>query len=296
MSSSPQQPTYIIPPPSSPNWKTPLLVGILVLLVASNVFLFVQMDRMRTDNRAEAAKLSAEFNGAIEKMRIDSNEEVRRSRRSVEDLQARLAEQRRAAERAVGQAKIDAERKVQSLETKVSQEQAAQQQAISQVKQTADTATNQLATVSTDVGNVKSDLGNTKSQLEQTIANLKSARGELDSHSSLIATNAKELQALRELGERNYSEFTITKSKTPTRVGDVMVQLKKADPKRNRFTIEIVADDKSVEKKDRTLNEPIQFYTSKARQPDEIVVNQVRKDTIVGYLATPKVQTGRSGT
>jgi archaellum component FlaC len=295
MSSSPQQPTYIIPPPSNPNWKTPLLIGILVLLVASNIFLFVQLDRVRTDNRNEASRLSSEFNNAIEKMRVDSSEEVQRSRRSVSELQARLAEQRREADRLVGQAKIDAERKVQNLESRVSQEQAAQQQAINQVKQTADTATTQLASVSTDVGNVKTDLGNTKTQLDQTISTLKRATGELDSHASLIATNGKELQALRELGERNYSEFTITKSKQPTRVGDVMVELKKADPKHNRFTIAITADDKTVDKKDRNINEPIQFYTSKARQPDEIVVNSVRKDTIVGYLATPKVQNGRSG-
>ena len=288
MSSTPQQPTYIIPPPSSPNWKTPLLIGILVLLAAANVFLFVQLDRVKTDNRNETAKLSSEFNSAMEKMRVDSSEEVQRSRRSVEQLQARLAQQRRAAEQAVGQAKIDAEQKVQSLQERVAQEQAAQQQAISQVKQTADTATTQISSVSTD-------LGNTKTQLEQTVANLKRATGELDNHSSLIATNGKELQALRELGERNYSEFTITRSKQSTRVGDVMVLLKKADPKHNRFTIAITADDKTVEKKDRSINEPIQFYTSKAHQPDEIVVNQVRKDEIVGYLATPKVQNGRAG-
>ena len=97
------------------------------------------------------------------------------------------------------------------------------------MKQTADTATTQLASVSTDVGTVKTDVQNTKSQLEQTIANLKRATGELDSHASLIATNGKELQALRELGERNYAEFTINKSKKPTRVGDVMLELKKAD-------------------------------------------------------------------
>jgi chromosome segregation ATPase len=213
----------------------------------------------------------------------------------VEDLQARLAQQRRAAEVAVGQAKIDAQKRVQMLQDKVAQEQALQQQAISQVKATADTATTQLASVSTDVGNVKTDLGNTKTQLEQTIANLKRATGELDNHASLIATNGKELQALRELGERNYSEFTITKSKQPTRVGDVMVELRKTDPKHNRFTIRITADDKTVEKKDRSINEPIQFYTSKARQPDEIVVNSVNKNTIAGYLATPKVQNSRSG-
>jgi vacuolar-type H+-ATPase subunit I/STV1 len=286
--SAPQQPTYIIPPPSKFDWKTPLVAGVLALLAAANIYLFVQLERVKTDNRNESAKLSAEFTGAMEKMRVDSNEEVQRSRRSVEQLQARLAAQRRAAEQAVGQAKVDAEQKVQSLQEKVAQEQAAQQQAITQVKQTADTAT-------TQIGNVSTDLGNTKTQLQQTVATLKRATGELDNHTSLIATNGKELQALRELGERNYAEFTITRSKQATRVGDVIVLLKKVDVKHNKFTIAITADDKTVEKKDRNINEPIQFYTSKAHQPDEIVVNQVRKDTIVGYLATPKVQNGRAG-
>ncbi len=292
---SSQQPTYIIPPPSGPNWRTPLLIGALVLLGASSIFQFVQLERVRTDTKADMTKLTSDMNGVIERMRIDSNEEVQRSRRSMDELQARLAEQRRNAEAAVGQAKIDAQKRVESLQSRLAQEQAAQQAVINSVKQTADTATTQLATVSTDVGNVKTDVQKTKSQLEQTIANLKRATGELDSHASLIATNGKELQALRELGERNYSEFTITKSKKPTRVADIMVQLKKADPKHNRFTIAITADDKTVEKKDRNLNEPIQFYTAKARQPDEIVVNQVSKDKIVGYLASPKVQTTRGG-
>ncbi|MBV9038841.1 MAG: hypothetical protein JO182_30430 [Acidobacteriaceae bacterium] len=288
MSTTPQQPTYVIPSPAGPNWKTPLLIGSLLLLLGSNIYLFVQLDRMRTDNRAQIAKLNNQFTSALEKMRVDSSEAVQQSARRVQSLQSELARSRRAAEQAVGQAKVDAQRRVESLQAKVTEEQAAQQQAIAAVKQTADTTTTKLDTVTTDVQN-------TKSQLEQTVANLKHATGELDSHSSLIATNAKELQALRELGERNYSEFTITKSKEPKRVGDVLVQLKKVDPKRNRFTIAITADDKTVEKKDRTLNEPIQFYTLKARQPDEIVVNQVRKDTIVGYLATPKVQNGRAG-
>lgn len=294
-STPPPQPTYIIPPPSGPNWKTPLLLGILVLLVVSNIFLFVQLDRVRTDNKNDMAKLTTEFNTAIERMRIDSSEEVRRSSRRVEELQSALAQSRRAADVAVGQAKVDAQKRVQLLQDRVANEEAAQQQAIAAVKQTADTASTQLQSVSTDVGNVKTDVQNTKSQLEQTIANLKRATGELDDHASLIATNGKELQALKELGERNYSEFTISKSKKPTRVADVMVELKKADAKHNKFTITITADDKTVEKKDRNINEPIQFYTSKARQPDEIVVNQVRKDTIVGYLATPKVQTARAG-
>ena len=247
MSTTPQQPTYIIPTPAGPNWKTPLLIGSLLLLLGSNIYLFVQLDHMRTDNRAQIANLNNQFTSALEKMKLDSSEAVQQSTRRVQSLQSELARSRRAAEQAVGQAKIDAQRRVDSLQDKVTQEQAAQQQAIAAVKQTAETATTQIASVNTDVQN-------TKGQLEQTVANLKRATGELDSHSSLIATNGKELQALRELGERNYSEFTINRAKTPTRVGDVMVQLKKVDPKRNRFTIAITADDKTVEKKDRTLN------------------------------------------
>jgi hypothetical protein len=172
----------------------------------------------------------------------------------------------------------------------VQTEQTRQQQVIDQVKQSADTANTKLDSVSTDVGTVKTDLGTTKSQLEQTIANLKRVTGDVDSHASLIATNGKELDALRALGEKNYFQFTIAKSKKPQRVGDITVQLKKADVKHNRYTIQVMADDKKVEKKDKTIDEPVQFYTSKSHQPYEIVVNQVHKNEIVGYLATPKVQ------
>ncbi len=296
MSSSPQQPTYIIPPPSGPNWKTPVLIAVLILLAVANIFLFVQLDHVRTENRTEMAKLTTDFNSTLEQMKVDSSEKVRESTRRLEQVQSQLSQARREANAAVGQAKVDAQRRMADLQSKVATEQAAQQQAIAQVKQSADNANTQIATVSTDVGTVKTDVQATKSQLEQTIANLKRATGELDNHESLIATNAHELKALRELGERNYTEFTITKSKNATRVADVMVELRKADPKHNKFTIQITANDKTVEKKDRNVNEPIQFYTGKAGQPDEIVINEVRKDAVVGYLATPKVQSPRAGT
>ena len=102
---SPQQPTYIIPPPSGPNWKTPLLIGVLVLLAAASIFQFIQLDKVRSETKADMVKLTQDVNSAIDRMKVDSNEEVQRSRRSVEDLQSRLAEQRRQAEASVGQAK-----------------------------------------------------------------------------------------------------------------------------------------------------------------------------------------------
>jgi hypothetical protein len=141
------------------------------------------------------------------------------------------------------------------------------------------------------VGTVKSDVASTKSGLERVTADLHRTTGDMGVMSGLIATNSKELAALREIGERDYLEFRIAKAKDLTRVGDVSVRLKKADAKRNRFSMELVADDKRVEKKDRNVNEPVQFYVlSKARQPYELVVNEVRKDEIVGYLAVPKLK------
>jgi hypothetical protein len=114
--------------------------------------------------------------------------------------------------------------------------------------------------------------------------------------SGLIATNGRELQALRELGERDYYEFTLTKTNIPQKVGDIQVMVKKTDPKKNRFTLEILVEDKKVEKKDRNLNEPVQFYVaSKARQPYELVVNEIRKSQVVGYLAVPKLKAARRG-
>jgi ribosomal protein L17 len=293
MSTAPQQPSYIIPAPAGPNWKTPLIVGAFLLLVIFNVYLYVQMEHLRSETKSEMGKLSSDLAATVEQVRIDSSASVRQATKRVQAMQEQLEEQRLAADRAVGQAKVDAQRKVELLQKQVQSEQVKQQQAIAQVKQTADTATTKLNDVSTDVGNVKTDLGTTKTELEQTVANLKRVVGDVDSHSSLIATNGKELAALKALGEKNYYEFTLPKSKKPQKIGDIMVTLKKADTKHNRYTIEVLADDKRVEKKDKTVNEPVQFYTSKARQPAEIVVNEVRKDTIVGYLAEPKVQTAR---
>ncbi len=283
MSSNPQQPTYIIPPPSGPNWKTPLIVVILALLIASNVYLYFQIDSLRTDSHNEMAKLTTDLNGAMDKMRIDSSEAVQSARQSVDKLQSQLNEERRAAHHAVGQARVEAQKRVATLQSQVADQQQQEQQAIAAVKQSSDT---HFQSVSTDVGHVKG-------QLEQTIASLKRVRGDLNNATSLIATNGNELNALKKLGERDYYQFTIRKSKKPTRVADVLIQLRKADVKHNRFTIRITADDKRVQKKNRTINEPIQFYTKEYHQPDEIVVNQINKNEIVGYLATPKVKIPR---
>jgi chromosome segregation ATPase len=230
----------------------------------------------------------------IDKMREASAVTVQSNRRTAEELREQLAAARRQANAAVGEARTEALKKVEETRQQLAVAQAKVNSQISEVKQATDTANTKITEVGNDVTTVKTDVASTKTELEKTISDLKRTNGDLNGQGVLIATNGKELAALRQLGERNYFEFTIKKAKTAQKVGDVGVLLKKTDPKHNRYTIELTADDKTVEKKDRTINEPLQFLTSKARQPYEIVVNDVKKDEIVGYLSVPKVLTGRN--
>jgi DNA anti-recombination protein RmuC len=158
-------------------------------------------------------------------------------------------------------------------------------------KQTAQQVTavqSDVSGVKTDVGGVKTDLGKTQSDLATAVAQLTSMKGDLDSHSSLIARNAGELEVLKHKGDRNYYEFTLAKGQKKP-VGTVSLELKKADPKKSKFTLEVFADDKQYDKKDRNVNEPLQFYAGKDPALYEIVVNNVSgKNTISGYLSTPK--------
>ena len=154
--------------------------------------------------------------------------------------------------------------------------------------------TSDVGTVKSDVGTVRSDLASTQSEVQQHGSDLKRMTGDLGVVSDRIATNQKELGELRELGERNYMEFDLTKKSGLKKIGNIQLALAKADPKRSRFTLNVQADDKMVEKRDRTINEPVQLYVSGARQPYEIVVNSVKKDEVVGYVALPKVNAPRA--
>lgn len=142
--------------------------------------------------------------------------------------------------------------------------------------------------VKTDVGGVKTDLGATKADLEATKAKLQTAVGDLTGQSELIATTRSDLEVLKHKGDRNYYEFTLLKGAKPQAVSTVGLQLKKADPKHGKFTMNVTADDKTLEKKDRNIAEPIQFYSGREHMLFELVVWSVDKNKATGYLSTPK--------
>ncbi len=281
---------YPVQQPSGSPVRNAIMIGAIVALLASNVYLYLQIDRARTD----MAKLREQILTEISNLRETSSVTSQTARRHIDSLKEELESTRRHANSMASQAKNEALKHADDISKQIEAEQKQMASQLSEVKESAGTANTRVSEVSGDVNNVKSQLGTTQAELQKTVADLKRVTGDLGVQSGYIATNGKEIAALKRLGERNIFEFNLAKTKAPQRVGDISVLLKKADPKRNKYTIEVIADDKTTEKKDRTVNEPVQFYVSKAHQPYEIVVNQVRKDQIAGYLATPKDQVARN--
>jgi hypothetical protein len=136
-----------------------------------------------------------------------------------------------------------------------------------------------------DVNKLGTDVTGVKTDLDATKNNLNLARGEFG---TLIAKNHDEIDELRRLGERDYYEFTIATKGQREKVGDLMVELRDVNPKKNVYTVAIYADDARYEKKNRSVNEPIYFFTHGGRAPIEFTVNQVGKNKIAGYLSVPK--------
>ena len=242
-----------------------LLVLALLYVLGSIYFVFNYRSRLEKLERSQIAR-SAQL-AALEKRVAEAQaasdaiaSEVGMTKKQLADRTAELRTQQRAA---------------------VSRLAKEQQEQLSKVS-------GQVGEVATAVGAAKSDIAYTKNDLEATKARLDSMRGDMGVMSGLIANTRGDLELLKHKGDRNYYEFTLDKSKQSTPVSTISLQLKKTDPKRNKFTMNVMADDRTIEKKDRTANEPIQFYTGRDHMLYEMVVWTVQKNRVTGYLSTPK--------
>jgi archaellum component FlaC len=292
--SAPQYPYPPAPPPdNSSSLKTAIAAGAIVASLAANAFLLYQVH----DLSVETAKGREVMQNEIDTLKENSTVMTEAQRKHLDDLKADLETRSRELSQAASQAKKDAlsyaDQQAQKLEAenqKIAGNVNQVSSDLTNVKQSADQANAKIADVGTDVKGVKTDLASTKTDLQQTKSDLKQVRGDLGQTSSLVATNDKELNELIRRGERNIVKFNISrKSKGFQKVGDISLLLKNTDPKKNKFTLQVQADDKLTEKKDRNINEPLQFYVSSSLY--ELVVNTVGKDDISGYLSTPKYGT-----
>ncbi|MGC2473672.1 MAG: hypothetical protein WA485_05005 [Candidatus Sulfotelmatobacter sp.] len=219
------------------------------------------------------------------------NSDLAGSQAEVKELQNRMQTseaQEETLARQAGMTKKELAERTRELqaqqkaaEQRLEQEATAQKAQISAVR-------GDVAGVKTDVGGVKTDVASTKADLEATKARLQSTVGDLGVQSGLIATTRSDLEVLKHKGDRNYYEFTLLKGAKPQPVATISLQLKKADPKKGKFTVNVTSDDKTIEKKDRNVAEPIQFYSGRDHLLFELVVWTVDKNKATGYLSTPK--------
>jgi chromosome segregation ATPase len=209
----------------------------------------------------------------------------------IDDTNERMKAQGQALAQSVGltQKQLDdkstqliaAQKSAQAQTARLAREQKATEQQVGAVQ-------TDVSTVKTDVGGVKTDVASTQADLAATKTQLTRVMGDAGVMSGLIATTHDELEELKHKGDRNYYEFTLHKGGADQNVGTIKLGLKKVDVKRSKFTLAVSSDDKNIEKKDKNIDEPIQFYSGKSPALFEIVVNSISKNSVTGYLSTPK--------
>lgn len=251
--------------------------------------------------KAEQNAARAAIDGEIARLREADASAVEERQKALNDVRSEVSRARRQASGAEGRIdtahaetlrnleKISARLDASESTLRTNQAQLASE--ISGVRQVNSTTQAGVATVSSEVNAVKADVSATKQRLDQAVADLRKTSGDLGQLSGLIATNSEQIALLKQLGDRNYLEFTVFKSKEGTTLGAFSVIVKKTDVKAQRYSLDLVINDKKIEKKDRNINEPLQFYMGPTLY--ELVVNRVSVDQLVGYVSSPKIVTAR---
>ncbi len=200
--------------------------------------------------------------------------------RALDETNAKLRITRRTLGHRLGLTQRELQRRAEELLHR-------QQSAAQQLEQDQQNTQTQMSSVSSDVGGVQTDLNQTKSQLATDEAQMKKMQGDLGVQSGLIATNERELKVLEQLGERNYYPFTLSKGRKQS-VATVALDLRRVNVKHKTYTITIFSGKRKIEKKNRSLDQPVQFYVSKQHLLFELVVNKLSRNEVQGYISTPK--------
>ena len=213
----------------------------------------------------------------------------------IDAMNARLRATTETLGQSVGMTQKQIELKTQSILASQAAATKAQSAETARLEQQQQAASKQITSVATDVSAVKTDVSGAKSSIAETQQDLSATKeqmqrmvGDEGKMSGLIATTHDELEVLKRKGDRNYYEFTLQKGAKPTLLATVKLQAKKVDDKHSKYTLVVSSDDKNIEKKDKSLDEPVQFYSGKDPALFELVVNVINKNQISGYLSTPK--------
>jgi hypothetical protein len=263
-----EQPEVYQPEPQSNVGKWILIIVAVVYVCASAGFIYSQHGKLQkvAQDQAASQKQIDDLSKRMDSSESDSEALAQQLGMTKKELATRSAELQHAQQLAAARLTAEA---------------AEEKKDVSAVE-------GEVGGVKTDVGGVKTDVAATKASLEATIAKLQSTVGDLNVQSGLIANTRSDLEALKHKGDRQYYEFTLVKGAGSQAYSTVGLQLKKTDPKKGKYTVDVTADDKTIEKKDRSQGEPVQFYTGRDHMLFELVVWTVDKNKVTGYLATPK--------
>jgi len=258
-----------------------LVFVVLGLLVIGEVYAFTKLGSL-SSIQAQQASLKAQM--------AQVNDQVTAKLASLEDanaqqldaLRSELDATTKTVKKGSGGASLAHTRRlIADLQKQNEAENAALKQ---QMAQDHDQVSQQITSVSQDVSATKTDLGSTKQTVDTLKNDLGMARSDMG---TLIARNHDDIETLRKLGQRNYYEFTLDKNQEQT-VAGVGLVLKKTNVKHHRFNMDLLTNDISVSKNNRTIDEPIFFTTGGSKAFFELVVNKVDQNKIAGYISTPK--------
>lgn len=275
--------------------KTNFLPYISIVLSIITLGLVIYTISMISSLNASKDVLQSQINKTNQEIAFLS-ESVRSSEIAFKDFKTRLniiRQQADMTEQELGKAKgLDGRTK--SLTQRIKQQERTIRSLREQLAKKADTtdvttlreeANTRLGSIAGDINTVKTDVSAARNDIETTRRELIDVRDYL---SQQIAHNKNELDVLKRKGLRDYYEFDITQKNRFQTVGDIQLALKKADQKKKNYNVVISVDDNRLEKKNIAVTEPVQFLVGKSRVRYELVVYEIRKDRIVGYLSVPK--------
>ncbi len=278
--------TEPMPKPKS-NGSALVLGVVIAALVIANVYLIVRVNTLEDETETLQSSLEQQIGGVEESSSLYAGQ----ARRELEALRQKIEE---ARDEAANRAQREARRQSGQVAKTLAEQQQRQQEeligGINNARSVADEANTGVKVVRNDLMTMKSEVEDTNAYLHETASMLEQTNSDLGEINGLVTDNRSEIASLRRLADRDRISFRLSKSKDMQRVADVQLRLRDTDVKRNKFTMEILADDNKFVKKDRQVAEPVMFYMGDSAQPYELVVTSIQKDAVSGYLARPKVQ------
>jgi hypothetical protein len=259
-----------------------MLIG-LILLGAAQVYTFLRLRKLKASLNQHLASQSDSSGPQMEEIEQQISMLDQAYGRVVHDERKQKPTGRDAMLSNVDFAKAQLRKNASAVQAIQVQQKRSTEELESELGEKADSA--QVGVLFGNLSATQKDLASTNNRLQHAVSQLGMERSKLG---TLTARNHNEIEKLQALGERDYFEFTLHRSARPQPVGGVGLRLRKTDRKRLRYTVDIYADDCRMEEQGRGINEPIFFYVRSSRQPAELVVNDVQRDTISGYLSALK--------